>query len=698
MPSSLSLRIVLPSILALVTSVSRADEAPIRRIPGADACRAAIDLAPESALGVFVVPSLKLASDDLAECLARIEGDASAVPLRPLDLARAQAGVGAGIDEAGSLVLWSQMIEGRAEFCVLVPVTDGKAAIESSLKPAADGQPGFEHPQYGRLHARDLGRHVLVSRSRQLVEAYGQKPGLAKRITDRVGIRGTEVLFSGDAAAWGGPDAMRQMREQGESMQRGRIRDGQIRGDDVPDAAAPAASSEAVSRADLDGNGEIDGGDRAMLLLEMGERGENRADLNRDGVVDDKDQAQLDGVMGQKVRVSGAQAPSGEREPAATATPAGSSDGVQDGVVSIDLDPLGVSMRTFAVMAPESPLGRATMGGARGQPARLTRLPKGAFVVAFAADMRGLGGGGAFIDLASQVPGAPAIPEWIRENRELLDGMQFAIYPSKLGMAGGGVLNEAMAWLATQDPAKARTLMRDWMKGLAGIDGAMERKVAWEEGRALKDGTAADAYAITEAAAPKDAAAPAAGARRRGIDPMQRMARTMVFGPRGPHGFAKEMPGGLLVTFSQRPDVLQRGLRAAEGKDTLEAEPVIEALRPWIAPDADIVGYVGVGSLLSVVRQAANSFPGMSLQLPDAPPSLEPIAFSVEVQDGRVETATMVPTGVIGVITEAYRASQVPDEDEGFNAEPANPDPAPAQPKGQKPGAPRGKPSPDEDP
>jgi hypothetical protein len=695
MPSCLSIRIVLPSVLALVTGFARADEAPIRRTPGADAFRAAIDLAPESALGVFVVPNLKLASDDMAECLARIEGDASAVPLRPLDLVRAQTGVGAGIDESGSLVLWSQMTEGRAEFCVLVPVTDGKAAMESSLKPAADGQPGFDHPQYGRLHARDLGRHILVSRSKQLVDAYGQKPGLAKRITDRVGIRGTEVLFSGDAAAWGGSDAMRQMREQGESMQRGRARGAQAEGGD---AAAPAASKEAVARADLDGNGEVDNGDRAMLLLEMGERGENRADLNRDGVVDDKDQAQLDGVMGRKVNAQVAPATAAEAAPAADVAPAASNDGVQDGVVAIDLDPLGVSMRTFAVMSPESPLGRATKGGARGQPAKLTRLPKGPFVVAFAADMRGLGGGGAFLDLASQVPGAPAIPEWIRENRELLEGMQFAIYPSKLGMAGGGVLNEAMAWLATQDPAKARTLMRDWMKGQAGIDGAMERKVTWEEGRALKDGTTADAYAVTEAAAPKDAAAPAAGARRRGIDPMQRMARTMIFGPRGPHGFAKEMPGGLLVTFSQRPDVLQRGMRAAEGKDTLEAEPVIEALRAWIAPDADIVGYVGVGSLLSVVRQAANSFPGMSLQLPDAPPSLEPIAFSVEVQDGHVETSTMVPTGVIGVITEAYKASQVPEEEEGFNAEPADPDPVPAQPKGQKSGAPRGKPSPDEDP
>jgi hypothetical protein len=87
----------------------------------------------------------------------------------------------------------------------------------------------------------------------------------------------------------------------------------------------------------------------------------------------------------------------------------------------------------------------------------------------------------------------------------------------------------------------------------------------------------------------------------------------------------------------------------------------------------------------------------MSLQLPDAPPSLEPVAFSVEVQDGRVETATMVPTPVIGVVVEAWRASQVPEGEEGFDEEPAAPA-APAAPKGQKPGARPGKPATDEDP
>jgi len=209
-PAFLHRFLILPLCIAAIASAVRGADEPVRRTPGAEAFRAAIDLAPESALGVLVVPSLKLASDDLAECLARIEGDASAVPLRPLDLVRAQAGVGTGIDESGSFVLWSQMSEGRAEFCVLVPVIDGKAAIDSNLKRSADGQPGFDHPQYGRLHARDLGHHVLVSRSQQLVDSYGQKPGLHARIAERLGARGMEVLVSGDVAAWGGPDGMRR--------------------------------------------------------------------------------------------------------------------------------------------------------------------------------------------------------------------------------------------------------------------------------------------------------------------------------------------------------------------------------------------------------------------------------------------------------------------------------------------------------
>jgi hypothetical protein len=684
---TLTRRLLLVTALGFAEAALAADDAPVRRVPGAEATRAAIDLAPDSALGVLVVPVVKLASDDMAECLARIEGDASAVPLRPLDLMRAQAGIGPGIDESGAFVMWSQLVDGTPEFGMLFPVTDARAAIDGSLKPAADGQPGFDHPLHGRLHVRDLGNQLLVSRSQALLDAYARKPGLAARIAERIGARGNELLLSGDIAAWGGPEAMRRMREDGERRRPGRS--GRAESDTAQGAAT--ADAGAIARADLDGNGEIDHGDRALLLLEMGARGANRADLNGDGVVDDADQSRLDAVLGRKVAEASSKAgASGE----ATEAPVSEADGVSDGVVAIDIDPLGVSLRSFAVMKPDGVLARATMGGPRGSPTRLTRLPKGPFVVAAAVDLRGLGGGGAFIELLSRVPGAPSVPDWVRENRDLVDGVQFAIYPSKLGIAGGGLLNDAALWIATAEPSRTRALLRDWMRRLGGIEGPMERKVAWDEARALKDGTVVDAYAITEAPAPKDAPR-AEGAPRR-IDPMQRMARSMVFGPRGPSGFVKELEGGLLVTFSQRPDVLQRGMRAAGGVDTIEDEPIIEALRPWLTPDADIMGFVGVGSLLGAVRQAANSFPGMSLQLPDAPPNLEPLAFSMEAQDGRVETATMIPTPVIGVMVEAWRAANEP-EDDRLEEETTMDEPSASRAKGVKPGT-AAKPSTDDDP
>jgi hypothetical protein len=129
----------------------------------------------------------------------------------------------------------------------------------------------------------------------------------------------------------------------------------------------------------------------------------------------------------------------------------------------------------------------------------------------------------------------------------------------------------------------------------------------------------------------------------------------LVFGPRGPMGFAKSFPDGMLVTFSQRPDVLARGIKVAEGGDSLQKDAVITALQGWLTRDPDVVAYVGIGSLLNVVRQAASSFPGAGVELPDAPPGIEPIALSLEVQNGRVETATMVPTAVMGVLVELYK-------------------------------------------
>jgi hypothetical protein len=562
-------------------------------------------------------------------------------------------------------------------FAALVPTTDPKALRDGSLQPVAGEAGAFTHPRFGKVFVREVGKHLLVSPSRELVEGYAPGGGLAAAIEKRVGTRGFEVLVGGDACAWAGPDALRSMRAQAERT-RTAARAARRGGDEVEGAEPATATSwpsDPVDRADLDGSGEIDNGDRAVLLLEMGARGSNRADLNDDGVVDQADAAKLDPIMGRKASPTSRAAAVKAGAPAdatAATSPAKMEDGVTDGVVAVDFDPLGVSVRSYAVLDASSPLGRSARGGARGRPAQLTRMPKGPFLVAAAVDLSGLGGGDAFLELLAQLPEAPEPPAWVRENGALLHGMQFAIYPSKLGLAGGGLLNEALVWLGTNDAAKTKQLLKDWMQGLAGVEGSIERKVAWEAGRTLKDGQVADAWAVTEGPAPKGADG---GAKpRRGANPMQRMARMMVFGPRGANGFAKDFPDGLMLTFSQRPDVLERGTRAAKGEGTLESDAVVEALRAWITPDADVVGYLGVGSLVSVARQAASSFPGMSIELPDIPPGIEPIAFSLEVQDGRVETATMVPTAVIAAMREVYEAATAPPEDDDTDpgAEPAD--------------------------
>jgi len=583
----------------IVCATAQSAQEPVRRTPGAQAFQAALDLAPSNAVSVVVIPSPKLAADDLAECMARLDQAVGVLPMRPLDLAKAQFGFGAGIDDAASFVMWFQPDGNGLQSAMLIPVTNAKVFLESNFKAipgdSTDQAVAYEHPKLGKIFARAIDRHILVSPSAAIVKAYVAAPGLAASLQKRLGERGLALFSSGDMGAWAGDQALKSLREQAAA---------------ATSAATPAATPAATSAA----------------------------------------------------------------TPAPTSTSRADqlAQGVTDGVISIDLDPMGVSFRTFAVMDAASELGRSTQGGARGNAAQLTRLPKGPFIFAGAADMQGLGGADACIDLMKLVPGAPELPEWVRENRNLMQGAQFAIYPSKLGLAGGGLLNEAYLWCSTTDAAKAKQLLREWMQSLSGIEGTTERKVLWESDKAIKDGAIADAYAITEATAVEQQPAqgePAApkSKTRRNADPMQRLARMMVFGPRGPMGFAKTFPDGMLVTFSQRPDVLQRGITLTEGAESLQADPVIVALRAWLSPDPDMVAYVGVGSLLNVVRQAARSFPGAGIELPDAPPGMEPIAISIEVQDGHVETATMMPTAVIGVLAELYRM-QTRQQDERLDA------------------------------
>ena len=183
-------RLSILSLLALAAlgTAALAAEPTARRTPTLPEFEAAIDLAPPTALSVAVVPQMKLAADDLSECLARIGGDASAVPLRPLDLLRGQLGIGNGLDESGALVIWSEMRDGAPVMAALVPAMDPKALAESSLKRVEGEEGAFMHERLGKVHLREIGRRLLVSPSRELVQGYAAQPGLSRRQIGRAHV------------------------------------------------------------------------------------------------------------------------------------------------------------------------------------------------------------------------------------------------------------------------------------------------------------------------------------------------------------------------------------------------------------------------------------------------------------------------------------------------------------------------------
>ena len=341
-------------------------------------------------------------------------------------------------------------------------------------------------------------------------------------------------------------------------------------------------------------------------------------------------------------------------------------EGLTDGVTSIDVDPLGVLVRTYAVLDPASELGKSARGGAH-VGANLNRLPRGPFVVAVSANMAGLGGTQAFLDLAAQIPGGEQVPAWVEQNKNLASAIQFAIYPSKLGVVGGGLLNEAMLWIATADSTKAKSVLEQWMLSLSGEVDGQKRDATWEKDRVLKNGISTDAYAIKDIPLPKN------GQPARKSNPMERIVRSLMYGPKGPNGFVKTFPDGVFVTFSQRPDVIEKAVNCATGTSSLESDAVLTALRGWMMPKPDALAFVGVGSLLNVVRQAANAFPMGGIEIPDAPPDLEPIAFALSVDSSKMETSTMIPTNVIGVVVAAYadrKEAQQEEQQEMQQAEP----------------------------
>jgi hypothetical protein len=330
-----------------------------------------------------------------------------------------------------------------------------------------------------------------------------------------------------------------------------------------------------------------------------------------------------------------------------------------------------LALRPIAVLAPEGALAKALTAGEAG-PAPFSLLPKAALYGALSIDVRAVGGGAALKALASAIdPAGAVLPAWLVEAADLVDGVQLGAYPSKLGVMAGGLLNDSSLVVVTKDPAAVQEIFKDRLMQMGGVSGGLKLSPAWDDARTLKDGSTAAAFELKPEPVADDAQA-----REAAAGAMQMLATQAIFGNRGMHGFARAGSGGLIVTYSQRPDVLTRATDAQAGRGaTLADDAVVKSMMQWMVAKPDVVGFLGVGQLFKAVRQIAGSFGGGADMLPPVPSRAEPIGVALDVRGGRIEGAVVVPTAVLAAMAE-YAADQ--GSADGADAPaPADGEPAP---------------------
>lgn len=595
------MRLMMAAIVALLVAAPAAPAAQAAPAAHADRFAQTLALVPADAISVVAIPSLATAGSDLEQLIDRMGRAETVVGGKPVEQLKGLLGVTAGFDETGSMVAWHT--RDRA-LCIAVPVSDAAAFMEANLKPGADGAAPFA----GRsVHARALGRHVLLSESKSAVDSYEPGVGVMAALSAASGERGVALARGADMFAWASADALADALAQGTQR--------------AADGAA----------------GRIGGFDRVPM-----------------------DPARVSALL----------------------------EGISSGLVAIDFDPLGVGVRALATTKEGSALAALTAGDGEGSAAAapiLGGLPKANFYVAASVDIRAMGGGERFLDLARAVGiEGDFLPEWLAAQRDRITSIRIAAYPSRLGIVAGGILNDSACIIECDDPVALRGALRTALMGTEGKRDGLRYMPGWEADRKVKDDLLADGFELkTEPLGPREAGNVDAAALT-----MRQLSTQALFGSRGMHGFMKVVPArkALIVTFSQRPDVLTRAIASVEGGASLADDVVIKAMDPWLIEQPHVAGYLAVGQVVRAARQLTELFGGGGDMIPEIPARTEPIGGALRFQSGTIEMAAIVPTGTVAFLYDNARRSALGGA-RGGPAAPAaapaagEPDPAPGSPR-----------------
>ncbi|MCP4835729.1 MAG: hypothetical protein GY895_13320 [Phycisphaera sp.] len=319
--------------------------------------------------------------------------------------------------------------------------------------------------------------------------------------------------------------------------------------------------------------------------------------------------------------------------------------GAEDIVVGLEFDALAIGIRGWTTYSEGSLAARAA-ASARPTTAPLGSLPSGPYYMAMGVDLAGLGGAMAARVILEIVGDDFGDLSELTAMGDIVEGIAFSMRPSKLGVAMGGILNDAGVVIRTDDPARVAAMVARGVEALDGVEGAIERDASFESAVKQRSGTVADEITVKAEIAPEQLREPGS---RVGDASIELTATRMVFGPRGWLGLGRAAGPGYVMTFSRRPDVFGR-YSDAKG---LQDDPVISSMGSWMPRNPSVQAFIDVGRLAGLARQVAGLVPGGEGLVPALDDTMPPIGFGLalvaaEANTARVEWGLVVPSEIVG--------------------------------------------------
>lgn len=304
-------------------------------------------------------------------------------------------------------------------------------------------------------------------------------------------------------------------------------------------------------------------------------------------------------------------------------------------LAGIDSTAAGVGLDMAVTFKDGSESGRmfATGGGAS---RLLTRLPAQPFMLAGAVDFSHTAVKTYLTTIANAAKAAPGVDELVGPGAmaALVDkakGQSFAIYPNPAGFMGG-VLANAVSFIATPDPKGVLAFQKDMLKRMSEAqDMPMKLTTTFTESEAQIEGVAVHGWSVQM----DPAGSPEA---------MQMMqAFSMMFGPSGMSGFLAAANDGVFQTMSKNNELLKAVLAAGPGKSLAE-EAELKQVAAKLPQGRFCEGYLGLKPILDQVTPMLAMFVPIQIQ---TPATLPPIGGALASVDGAFQASAFIPMPVI---------------------------------------------------